>query len=623
MAELSDVLKASQLGATGGFSELATVADATTSVLNAYGLSSDQAAKLVDGFIQTQNDGKIVVDQYAQQIGRLAPIAAGAGVGIDELNAAISTVTATGVPVESTFAGLRQVIASIQKPTSEAAKAAEKLGIDFSATALKTKGLSGVLAEVVEKGGASEETLALLFGSVEARTAILPLLNDQLVTFNKNLENQAEAQGVAARAAFEAQNTIQGQLTRLGSAFTNLTTEGSEFGIIIRESLKVAAVTVEALGVAFKIVLAPVRAVSAAVGQIGKIIGVSLGIDGTNALFNLEQGWIGIKEAITDASDRAVFIGKVIGGVIGNSIKVVAAFINGVRTKVGNLAQGIVDFFRQAFEKIVSFIPEPLRKLLGGVELPELDFKIKGIKEFGKGFLKGAQENLDRLKEGVLEFSGIEKTITDENNKQLDAKNKIVDATGLIKKKVEELTPAEKKVREEAEKLQETFKKIGESVRDDLVNNLTDAITGAKSFGDAMRNVLGNLQQQLIKLALNKAISGIGSALSGGKGFGGFLGGLFGKKEMGGRVQAGGAYVVGERGPELLQMGSKGGTVIPNSQIGGGNSVTNVVTINVDASGTEVQGNDGQANEFGKVLAAAIQTELANQKRAGGLLSNA
>ena len=144
VAELSDVLKASQLGATGGFSELATVADATTSVLNAYGLESDQAAKLVDGFIQTQNDGKIVVDQYAQQIGRLAPIAAGAGVGIDELNAAISTVTATGVPVESTFAGLRQVIASIQKPTSEASKAAEKLGIDFSATALSTKGLGGV-----------------------------------------------------------------------------------------------------------------------------------------------------------------------------------------------------------------------------------------------------------------------------------------------------------------------------------------------------------------------------------------------------------------------------------------------------------------------------------------------
>ena len=214
-AELTDVLKASQLGATGGFSDLATVADATTSVLNAYGLESDKAAKLVDGFIQTQNDGKIVVDQYAQQIGRIAPIAAGAGVSIDELNAAISAVTATGVPVESTFAGLRQVIASIQKPTSEASKIAKELGIDFSAAALKSKGLSGVLEEIIAKGGASSDKLSKLFGSVEALTAIQPLLNDELVKFNEALENQVNAQGNAERAAFIAGNTINGQLKRL------------------------------------------------------------------------------------------------------------------------------------------------------------------------------------------------------------------------------------------------------------------------------------------------------------------------------------------------------------------------------------------------------------------------
>ena len=238
VTELTDVLKASQLGATGGFSDLATVADATTSVLNAYGKSSDEAASLVDGFIQTQNDGKIVVDQYAKQIGRIAPIAAGVGVKFEELNAAISSVTAAGVPVESTFAGLRQVIASIQKPTSEASKVAEKLGIDFSAAALGSKGLSGVLEEIVAKGGDSAENLSKLFGSVEALTAIQPLLNDGLVSFNKNLENQAKAQDVAAKAAFQAQNTIQGQIQRLGAAFTNLTTEGSEFGIAIRESIK-------------------------------------------------------------------------------------------------------------------------------------------------------------------------------------------------------------------------------------------------------------------------------------------------------------------------------------------------------------------------------------------------
>ena len=636
-AQLTDVLKASQLGATGGFSELATVADATTSVLNAYGLESDKASKLVDGFIQTQNDGKIVVDQYAQQIGRLAPIAAGAGVGIDELNAAISTVTATGVPVESTFAGLRQVIAAIQKPTSEASKAAEKLGIDFSATALKTKGLGGVLEELVAKGGASEETLAQFFGSVEARTAILPLLNDQLVSFNQNLDNQAKAQGTAAKAAFEAQNTIQGQIQRLGAAFTNLTTEGSEFGIAIREVIKIAAVTVEALKSAFEIgILAPIRLIVGAVKQIGSVIGEALGIEATNVLFNLEQGWINIKQAITDLVGEAEFIGKVIGQVIAVSIrnviqlqkKIVEGFIKagepvvkffqGIQKSVGNVAGNIVKFFREAFQKLIDIIPEPIKKLLGGLELPKLNLDI-GIPKLPNPF-KGLKEKLADLKDGTIEFFELEKLITDQNNKQLDAKNNIVVTNGKIKTGVEQLTEAEKRAKAEAEELQKTFEKIGESVRNDLVMNLREAINGSQSFGQAMNKVLGNLKNKLIDLALNKAISGLGNALSGGKGFSGFLGGLF--KERGGPVSAGGAYVVGERGPEILQMGSKGGNIIPNSQIGGGgDSVTNIINVSVDASGSSVQGDSGMSQQLGEQIAVAIKATLVEEKRSGGLLA--
>ena len=637
-AELTDVLKASQLGATGGFSELATVADATTSVLNAYGKSSDEAAKLVDGFIQTQNDGKIVVDQYAQQIGRLAPIAAGAGVGIEELNAAISTVTATGVPVESTFAGLRQVIAAIQKPTSEASKAAEKLGIDFSATALSTKGLGGVLEELVAKGGASEETLAQFFGSVEARTAILPLLNDQLVSFNQNLENQAKAQGTAAKAAFEAQNTIQGQLTRLGSAFTNLTTEGEIIGIVLRDSLKVAAVTVEALKSAFEITLAPVRLLVGVVKQIGTVIGEALGIEATNVLFNLEQGWINIKQAITDVTGRAEFVGKVIGQVIAVSIRnviqlqkkiiegflkasePVVKFFQGIQKSVGNVATNIVKFFRTAFQKLIDIIPEPIKKLLGGLELPKLNLDI-AIPKFPNPF-KGLKEKLGELKEGTIEYFELEALITAENDKQLDAKNKIVKTNGDIKTSVEKLTEAQIKAKERAEELEATFEKIGQSVRNDLVNNLTDAITEGKSFGDAMKNVLGNLKKRLVNLAIDRAISGIGGALSGGKGFGGFLGGLFGKRERGGPVSAGGAFLVGERGPELLQMGSKGGNIIPNSELGkGGGGTTNVVTVNVDASGSSVSGNNADASQLGQVIGQAVQAQLIKEKRAGGLLT--
>ena len=642
-AQLTDVLKASQLGATGGFSDLATVADATTSVLNSYGLESDKAAKLIDGFIQTQNDGKIVVDQYAKQIGRIAPIASGAGIGIEELNAAISSVTAAGVPVESTFAGLRQVIASIQKPTSEASKIAEKLGIDFSAAALNSKGLSGVLEDIVANGGASAENLSKLFGSVEALTAIQPLLNDGLVSFNKNLENQAKAQDVAAKAAFQAQNTIQGQLQRLGAAFTNLTTEGSEFGIAIREVIKVAAVTVEALKSAFEIgILAPIRLIIGVVKQVGTVIGQALGIEATNVLFNLEQGWINIKQAITDLVGEAEFIGKVIGGVIAVTIRnvntlqrniidgflratePVVRFFQGLQESVGNVAGNIVNFFREAFQKLIDIIPEPLKKLLGGLELPKLNFEL-AIPDFPNPFKK-LKEGVENLIPAVIEYSEVERIITDENNKQLDAKNNIVVTNGAIKASVDAITPAEKQAREEAEKLRETFKGIGESVRSDLVSGLRDAINGSKTFGQAISGVLNNLKNKLLDIALDKAISGIGNALMGGKKggggiFGGFLSGLFGK-ERGGRVSAGGAFVVGERGPEILQMGSKGGNIIPNSQIGGGgDSVVNNISVSVDASGSTVSGSSAGGNELGQQIAVAIQSELIKQKRAGGLLA--
>ena len=618
VAELSDVLKASQLGATGGFSELSTVADATTSVLNAYGLESDKASKLVDGFIQTQNDGKIVVDQYAQQIGRLAPIAAGAGVGIDELNAAISTVTATGVPVESTFAGLRQVIASIQKPTSEAAKAAEKLGVDFNATALKTKGLGGVLEELIAKGGASEETLAQFFGSVEARTAILPLLNDQLVSFNKNLENQANAQGTAAKAAFEAQNTIQGQLTRLGTAFTNLSTEGSEFGIIIRESLKIAAVTVEALGSAAQAAAAPFRALFAAINEIGSAIAQAIGIDGLSVVFELEQGWIAVKQAVKESSDQIIFVGKVVGGVIGKLITLLIDFNRFVRTKINELLQGLADKFREFVQKIIDAIPEPLKKLLGGLELPELKLNIdtEGIKDFGKNFLKGAQNNLDKLKQGIIEFADVEKSITKENDKQLDAKNKIVETNGQINKSLDDTKLKTDQVTDSTDKLKDKFKQIGEDIEQSIVSNLADAVEGTKTLGEAAINILNKLKRKLIEVAIEKAVAGIGGSI------GSFFGRVFGGgKAAGGKVAAGKTFLVGEKGPELLSMGTSRGFITPNNQISGGQSVVNNITVNVDASGTSVQGNDQDANQFGEQLAAAIQAEIVNQKRSGGLLS--
>jgi hypothetical protein len=61
------------------------------------------------------------------------------------------------------------------------------------------------------------------------------------------------------------------------------------------------------------------------------------------------------------------------------------------------------------------------------------------------------------------------------------------------------------------------------------------------------------------------------------------------------------------------------GRTIPVTMKGG--SDMGSVVVNVDASGSSVEGNGGQANQLGKVIGAAVQAELIKQRRPGGLLA--
>jgi TP901 family phage tail tape measure protein len=221
-ADAAKILEASAKGATGGLSDINTVGNAVTSVLNAYGKSANDAALLVDGFIQTQNDGKIILNEYAQQIGRLAPTAAAAGIGIKELNAAVSVITAQGVPVEATFTGLNQAIVSILKPTKEASDLAKALGIDFNEAGLRANGFGGLLKQVKEKTGGSTTALVQLFGSVDALKAVLPLVNDDLAKFNEFLDKQQKAAGVADKATEELGGTVSSEITKMVNQIGNL-----------------------------------------------------------------------------------------------------------------------------------------------------------------------------------------------------------------------------------------------------------------------------------------------------------------------------------------------------------------------------------------------------------------
>jgi TP901 family phage tail tape measure protein len=220
-ADTTKILEASLRGSVGGFSDVTTVSKAAISVLNAYGLGADQAAATIDKFTAVQQSGLITVDQYASQISRVAPVAAAAGVSLDQLNGFIATATASGVPVESTFSGLRQALASTIKPSAQATEEAKRLGIQFDATALRTKGLNGILADVKNSGLATGDSFSKLFGSIEAVAAIQPAIND-LGKLEANIRASGESAGLTDKNFNKAKSSLKGFANEAQDALATL-----------------------------------------------------------------------------------------------------------------------------------------------------------------------------------------------------------------------------------------------------------------------------------------------------------------------------------------------------------------------------------------------------------------
>jgi phage-related minor tail protein len=154
------------------------------------------------------------------------------------------------------------------------------------------------------------------------------------------------------------------------------------------------------------------------------------------------------------------------------------------------------------------------------------------------------------------------------------------------------------------------------------------------SVQDAFRNMLGRIADHFLDTAARLAAAQLQ------KGFLGLFTNLFsfgeigdtgltsgdrmlgsrsmGRRANGGVVNAGKSYIVGERGAEMF-VPNAGGRIVPNSDLGGMGS-TNIV-VNVDASGSNVEGDEDEGRALGIALSAAIETELIKQKRPGGLLA--
>jgi TP901 family phage tail tape measure protein len=678
------ILEASLNGAVGGLSDINTVADAATSVLNAYGLSADNAARLIDGFIQTQNDGKIVVDQYAQQIGNVAPIAAAAGISIGELNAAIATVTATGVPVESTFAGLRQAISSILKPSSEAQKLATQLGIDFNETALRSKGFAGVLEEVATKTKGSTTAMTTLFGSVEAVSTILPITNDGLVRFNSNLDNQTMKSGQAADAAEKLGSTVSRQFTMLLNGIGNVARQldqvlGPALQGILRQAQGVLQSINESLSAGARLQqfgmgaqqrnqlyqqaqreamdIARLRAGRGAgqFGRSGRAIDTALVQRLTNERFRdliesygYRTGQIKPSVSITPAAKPVLPPATIDGG--GGGGGTAGGGRAGGGTKAAADAKRADDAAKKEAERVQSLIRDRLAEAELMKLKSEMQDRIVAAERDGDAMLAARLRGQEREVEIQYRYAQqlaaerdieAQRAIIYEGNVALVANRREIgrDLSQLQLEADQRRFNALQQLAEKQYEMNTAVQnqlQLADGIADTLGQGMTSAfdglISGAENWGESLRQIaagaLQDIANQLIRIfVIEQAISAIKTFLTpfspstpigaGGGQVGryGTLGPNYGipQRANGGPVQMGTPYLIGERGPELFVPG-RSGTVLPTT---GGTTVT----VNVDAKGSSVEGNNQQASQLGRVIGAAVQAELVKQKRPGGLLA--
>ncbi len=203
----------------------------------------------------------------------------------------------------------------------------------------------------------------------------------------------------------------------------------------------------------------------------------------------------------------------------------------------------------------------------------------------------GGRISLDEINQSL----STQETLTNKINELIARKNLLLDGTDKKVKKIEESTNG----------VSEAFVQIGDSIATGISDALVDAILQAKSLGDAARGILQGIARDLLRLGINTALKATGFGLF--ENLPGFA--------AGGRPPVGRPSIVGERGPEIF-VPNTAGTIVPNHAIGS----TNVV-VNVDASGSSVDGDEQRGRELGRLISVAVQSELIQQKRPGGLLA--
>ena len=225
-AESAKVLAVSSKMAVGGVSGVNETADLLTTTLNAYKLSADDSNNVSDMLFTTVRLGKTTMSELASQMGQVLPVAKSTGLGLDNLGAAMATLTANGLDTAMSTTALRGLLFSLSAPTNEAKKAMDEYGITVK---YFDDGTLDLLGTIKQFEGLDLNTIRQIIPEKEAATGILSLASsyDQLAEnieeFNGKAGATEEAYGIMAdELSFkfdQLKNALNAAMIEGGQAF--------------------------------------------------------------------------------------------------------------------------------------------------------------------------------------------------------------------------------------------------------------------------------------------------------------------------------------------------------------------------------------------------------------------
>lgn len=175
--EAMQVLEASLKAAAVGLGETKTIADLSTSALNAYGSENLSASEATDILTAAVREGKLEASQLAGAMGGVIPIASNMGVRFDEVAAAMAAMSRTGTGAAEGATQLNAILASLKKPTAEAEQALESMGMstDSVQKSLREQGLLATLEMLQNSMTKTGLDTTAIFPNIRALKGVLDL----------------------------------------------------------------------------------------------------------------------------------------------------------------------------------------------------------------------------------------------------------------------------------------------------------------------------------------------------------------------------------------------------------------------------------------------------------------